>query len=734
SEFNITVVEGPKRGLPAQSILQSVKQSGLMLIPLGLFLLCLRRGRSIHRTRVRTALKRLLCVAIVFSVAGGQWPLLRAQNGRIRLPFSPAKLEKKKAAWPSENHDKLPLSFEANQGQLDSQVKFISRANGYNLFLTSTEALFQFRIANCGLRNESPSAGAGARNPQSALLTMKLAGANPDARIRGLDAMPGRGNYFIGDAANWRANVPSYSRVEYGNVYRGIDLVYHGDRGELEYDFKVAPGADPAVIRLGFEGADKIEIDSGGELVASVADGEVRQRKPMVYQETGGTRQVIPSRFVLLGDQTSIGNPQSVIRNRTLGFEIGAYDKTRPLIIDPVLAYSTYFGGGGNEEGNSIAVDSAGNVYVTGFTDSINFPLANASQTNLGGGQQDAFVVKLDPTGTRLMYSTYIGGNGQDNGTSIAVDHSGNAYVTGFTDSTNFPLRNSLQPTKSGNVNAFVVKLDSAGSILNSTLFGGSVADFGSSVAVDSAGNVYVAGIATSPDIPMTNALQPTHGGLVDAYVAKIDSSGTRLVYSTYLGGSGIDCATCLAVDSAGNLYLAGLTSSRDFRTVGAPQATHGGGVFDSFVAKLNPSGTQIIYSTFLGGSGEDRAFRIAVDASGSAYVTGDTDSIDFPVMNALQSTRSGSSDAFVTKLNPNGSAFSYSTYLGGSGIDAGTAIAVDSGGSAHVTGFTGSNNFPRSAALQQAFGGGSFDAHTWVAAALTQALALPWTPTVTPE
>jgi hypothetical protein len=388
---------------------------------------------------------------------------------------------------------------------------------------------------------------------------------------------------------------------------------------------------------------------------------------------------------------------------------IGA-SEARPMIVDSALGYSTYLGGGGIEEGNSIALDSAGNIYVTGFTDSTGFPIVNASQPNFGGGSQDAFVAKLDPSGTRLLYSTYIGGNGQDNATSLAVDASGNVYVTGFTDSTNFPVKNPLQATKKGNFNAFVVKLDSSGSVVNSTLFGGSVSDYGSSIAIDLAGNVYVAGMATSPDILTANALQATPGGVVDIYVAKLDLSANRLVYSTYLGGSGIEGASSIGVDSEGNVYLTGLTSSRDFRVVNPLQATHGGGMFDAFVTKLNPSGSQVIYSTFFGGSGEDRVFRIAIDSAGSAYITGDTDSTNLPVASPLQPANRGSADAFIAKLNPSGSALVYSTYLGGSGIEGGTGVAVDSSGSAYVTGFTGSTNLPTTAPVQQAPGGGSFD------------------------
>jgi hypothetical protein len=699
SQFNITVTKGPKRELPARDAVESIKQTGMMITPMGLLLLSIYAVRP-RRKKTKAALRRMYSVAIALSVVSSPWLAVSGQSSsscrRTVLSGQP----KEKGARP-------PCIFEANQGQLAPQVKFISRDSGYNLFLTPTEAVMSFRRQKTNGKKqewEVPQPTADQEPSANDVLTMKLSGANPGPKITGLERQPSVSNYFIGnDPVRWRTNVPGYAKVKYENVYPGVDMTYYGNQQNLEYDFIVAPGADPAQIRLGFEGADEIGIDSQGDLVLHTAGGEVRQREPIVYQEQNGKRSEISGRYAL------IQNPKYKIRDWEVGLEIGAYDRSRPLIIDPVLAYSTYFGGGGNEEGNSITVDSTGNVYLTGFTDSINFPLANPSQPNLGDGPQDAFVVKLDPSGTRLLYSTYLGGNGQDNGTSIAVDQAGNAYIAGFTDSTNFPVRNALQTTNRGSFNAFVVKLDPAGSILNSTLFGGTIGDYASSIAVDAAGSVYVAGIATSPDLPMAGAIQPQTGGLVDAYVVKIDPSGNRLVYSTYLGGLGIEGASSIAVDSAGNVYLTGLTSSPNFRTVNALQAAHGGGLFDAFVAKLNPSGTQLVYSTYLGGSGDDRAFRIAVDTAGSAYVVGDTNSTNFPVANAAQRANGGSADAFVAKLNPSGSKLVYSTYLGGSGIDGGTAIAVDAAGSAYVAGFTASTNFPVANPIQATFGG-SYD------------------------
>ncbi len=721
-EFSITITEGERRDLPARASLPFNKQTRQILPPLGFFLLfynlILRRRR-----KLRFAFRRLICATLIFSVLGCHW---FAVSGKMRTSgwrLITSKSLENQTAQANQIYGKvpdgkvpdgsMPLGFEANYGQCDSRVKFISRGAGYNLLLSASEATFQLRKTNCGLEKKittdyvgkTPIPNSAIHLPQSEVVQMKLVGANPDAKLQGLDKQPSLSNYFIGkDPANWRTAVPNFAKVRYENIYNGIDLIYYGNPRDLEYDFKLAPGASSTAIRLSFEGADKLEIDRHSDLVLHVADREVRQRKPLAYQTVDGRRREIACRYTL------IENPKSKTQNPMVGFEIGDFDTTRPLIIDPVMVYSTYFGGAGNDEGNSITIDGAGNVYVAGLTDSINFPGVNSAQPMFGGGAQDAFVLKLDPTGTRVVYATYLGGNGQDNATSIALDAAGNPCVTGFTESTDFPIRNALQAAKNGNFNTFVTKLNGAGALLNSTLLGGSASDYGSSIAVDATGNMYVAGLATSADFPMANAMQPQSGGAVDLYLAKIDASGSRLLYSTYLGGSGIDATSSIAIDSAGNLYVTGLTSSRDFRTVNALQTSHGGGLFDAFVMKLNASGNEDVYATYLGGSGEDRSLRIAVDHGGSAYVTGDTDSTNFPVKNAVQQASGGSADVFVSKVNPSGSALTYSTYLGGSGVDGGTAIAIDAMGSASVTGFTASANFPTVNSLQQRFGGGGFD------------------------
>jgi hypothetical protein len=453
-------------------------------------------------------------------------------------------------------------------------------------------------------------------------------------------------------------------------------------------------------------------VDAQGDLVLQTTVGPIRQRKPVIYQEVDGVRKDIPGGYVLKGEHQ-------------VGFKLAAYDASQALVIDPVLSYSTYLGGSGEDRDPAIAVDAAGNAYVTGHTESTDFPTtAGAFQTTFGGGPfngGDAFVTKLNATGSALVYSTYLGGSGGDSGRGIAVDTAGNAYVTGYTASTNFPTTaGAFQTTRGGFLmDAFVTKLNPTGSALvYSTLLGGSDLDSGEGIVVDAAGNAYVAGGTSSTDFPTTaGAFQTTFGGGAnqggDAFVTELNPTGSALVYSTYLGGSGGDSAASIAVDADGNAYVTGRTLSTNFPTTAAAfQPTFGGGVCcggDAFVTKLNPTGSApLVYSTYLGGSDYDIGTGIALDTLGNAYVTGTTLSTDFPTTaGAFQATYGGGGDAFVTKLNPTGWAL-YSTYLGGSGGDSGRGIAVDAAGNAYVTGSTTSTNFPTTAgALQTTFTGG---------------------------
>ncbi len=381
----------------------------------------------------------------------------------------------------------------------------------------------------------------------------------------------------------------------------------------------------------------------------------------------------------------------------------------RPASAGAPPSFSTYLGGSGDDEANAIAVDSAGNTYLAGFTDSADFPTANALQAAFGGGSQDAFVTKLDPSGA-VVYSTYLGGSGQDNAGGIAVDAAGNAYVAGFTGSTDFPTRNARQTANAGRFNAFVAKLDPSGHLVFSTYLGGSAGDYASGIAVAASGAIYVAGVATSPDFPVADAVQSTHRGAADAFVARLDASATEIAFSTFLGGAGDDGATGLALDGSGDVYVTGVTSSRDFPTARPFQPSFGGGLFDGFVARLDASGSRLRYASYVGGAGDDRAFRVAVDPSGAAFVAGDTDSPDLATVRALQPAKAGGVDAFVLEVDSSG-ALDVSTYLGGSGVDGATAIGVDGEGSAYVIGYTSSIRLPSSSASQDTFGGGAFDA-----------------------
>ena len=556
----------------------------------------------------------------------------------------------------AQNYGKLPLSFELNKGQTDSQVKFLSRGHGYTMFLTQSEAVLSLRSGQSsaprGISPQLPrttdygprmadallppliqnpksqiqvAPAPSAQEPAPTTVRLKLVGANLRAKVVGLDPLPGRSNYFLGnDPKKWRTNVPTYAKVKYKGVYPGIDLIYYGNQGKLEYDFVVAPGGDPRTIALNIDGAEKMQIDPQGDLVLSNDGGDVRLHKPVVYQP------------VSVNPKSQIQNPRSVdgryllLADNRIGFEIGAYDKTLPLIIDPVLSYSTYLGGAGDDYAYGIAVDSSGNAYVIGCTNSINFPtIPGAFQTSYGGGNYDAFITKLNAAGSALVYSTYLGGSSEDGAfNGIAVDASGNAYVTGYTYSSNFPTTPGAFQTSGG-------------------------------------------------------------GGTRDAFVAKLHVAGSALVYSTYLGGSDYDVAWDIAVDAAGNAYVTGQTHSSNFPTTpGAFQTSYGGGAYDAFITKLNAAGSALLYSTYLGGSDYDEGSGIAVDATGNAYVTGLTYYFNFPTTaGAFRTSPAGYYDAFVTKLNAAGSDLVYSTYLGGSSADGGYGIAVDATGNIYVTG-----------------------------------------------
>ncbi|MBV8135874.1 MAG: SBBP repeat-containing protein [Deltaproteobacteria bacterium] len=611
-------------------------------------------------------------------------------------------------------YGQLPLSFELNQGQSDPRVKFLSRGQGYTLFLTATEAVLSLRAPNnlpehCRSTRRTSFALPLPKRPTASrdcsVLGIKLERANRNPQISGVDQLAGRSNYFIGDnPKNWHTAIPTFGRVRYSGIYPGVDLLYRGSQRQLEYDFVLAPQSDPDGIELRFAGAKRLRVDQEGNLVVQMAGRQVIEHAPVIYQEIGGRRRPVAGGYVLKS------------RDK-VGFKLASYDHHNPVTIDPSLAYSIYLGGSSVDGGLGVAVDSSGDAYVTGFTDSSDFPTRARSLQTTFGGVRDAFVTKLNSTGSALVYSTYLGGSGYDAGLGVAVDSSGNAYVTGQTNSTDFPTTaGALQASFGGGFfDAFVSKLNNTGSALvYSTYLGGSNSDVGVGITVDRSSNAYITGETISTDFPTTpGALQALlGGGFFDAFVTKLNRTGSSLVYSTYLGGSGLDEGRSVAVSSSGNVYVTGITESKDFPTSLGALQTALGGIEDAFVSKLNSTGSVLVYSTYLGDSSFDEGLGIAVDRSGNTYVTGPTSSSDFPTtLGALQATLGGLGDAFVSKLNSTGSALVYSTYLGGSSADSGFGIAVDPSGNAYVTGSTNSSDFPTTAGALQTTFGGSADA-----------------------
>ncbi len=519
---------------------------------------------------------------------------------------------------------------------------------------------------------------------------LRFPGSNPGARLDGEEEMAGKVNIFSGAQA--RTNLETYGRIRYRDLYPGIDLRYSGKGRRIKAEFLVAPGADPALIQLAYDG--EVSIAADGSLMVRKQGAELREEAPVVLQD--GHR--IPGRYQL-------------IEPHLAGFSLGAYDHSRALIIDPTITYSTYLGGTGMGSVNAVAVDASGDVYVAGYTEALNFPIVGAYQAT-NKGSVNAFVAKLSAAGTSLIYATYVGGNSDDRAWGIAVDSSGNAYVTGSTTSTNFPLVSSLHSTLGGGRDAFVFKLNSTGNTLTySTLLGGSNEDWGYAIALDSSANAYIAGDTMSTDFPVsTGAAQTVQGGQTDAFVTKLTSTAT-VVFSTYLGGSGVEHAGGIAIDSTGNVYVAGGTLSTNFPTVIPIQAANAGGQ-DAFVTKIKSTGASLVYSTYLGGAGgtagaPEQANGIAVDSSGNAYIAGVTPSTNFPVTSgALQAANNGGSDAFVAKIAAAGTSLAYSTYLGGTLFDQANGIAVDSSGDAYVAGYTASPNFVVNNAIQLALAG----------------------------
>ena len=754
----------------------------------------------------RRALMTALVAIMLCNLLPSGWSVAAVGKRETVAPGSPTSFAAPSApdeattARLSVAHSRLPIMFEANLGQTDSRVKFLSRGASYTVFLTPTEAVVllsrgQLNASHARSRMRRPTNGA--TDTTQAVLRMKLVGGAAEPEVAGLEELRGKSNYFIGsDPEKWRTDVPLYARVQYKAIYPGIDLVYYGNQGELEYDFVVGAGADPAQIRLSFDGAQKIRTDAKGDLVLKTPGGEVRQRKPHIYQEVEGVKKEIKGRYVLKG-------------RHEVGFALAGYDRDKPLIIDPVLSYATYLGGKVWDEAQDVAVDSDGYAYVTGFTYSTNFPSKSAFQSDLTlhyprvpetepWKGQDAFVTKFDPSkagADSLVYSTFLGGESKERGLGIAVDSNGNAYVTGTTSSADrsqppgyqeeeFPVVNAYRAhLNTGGLDyphvcycddAFVTKLSAGGnSLLYSTYFGGSGADKVSGIAINSFANAYIIGTRGAEmanhleeyDFPVRHEFQSALDG-ADAYVAKFDTTSSgdaSLIFSTFLGGGGDSGFGIAVTPSGGNIYVTGTTGAPDFPTKNAyqPQKGNGSNVFVTVFNDTRP--LTLLYSTFLGGPGigNSEGAAIAVDSSGNAYVTG-LGNAQFPTRNAVAGTFArgafiskinpfligdasliystclatsnagqrgagiavdadgyayvtgyvdqdggilikepiqpyggGNYDAFVAKLNPSGNGLIYSTHLGGRLVDQGLGIAIDAAGNAYVAGFTESINFP---------------------------------------
>jgi hypothetical protein len=569
------------------------------------------------------------------------------------------------------------MSFEANLGQADPEVDFLSRGHDYVLFLTSQEAVFALR---------TPPAR------DAAVLRMRLVGANARPRVRGVGELPGRSSYFIGkDPRKWRSGVPTFARVEYRDVYPGVDLVYYGARQKtLEYDFVVAPGADPTAIALGFQGAERLDLEAGGALAVRVGSEQVRLHKPVAYQQVGDTRRDVTAEYVLRDDGR-------------VGFRVAAYDRGTALVIDPVVAYGTVLGGSGVDQGFGIAVDVGANAYVTGNAFSVDFPTTAGVVQPAPASGNEVFVARLSEAGV-LIYSTLVGGSLDDAGRAIAIDGLGNAFVTGFTSSIDFPTTpGAFQPVLNGATNAFVIKLNPAGSALvYSTFLGGDGVDVGLGIAADTVGNAYVTGgtrrAFVPPPVPApfpttAGAFQTLPGGGTcgvgpildacrDAFVTKLGPTGVVL-YSTLLGGNADDAGNGIAVDRVGNALLTGFTESANFPTTAGAFQPALIGMTDAFVTKLDAAGSGLVYSTYLGGTGADTGNAIALDNTGIVHVTGTSGSINFPTTGIGFTSAPG---AFVTKLSPTaGAGLVYSRSL--LDLDIGAGIAVDGAGNAYITG-----------------------------------------------
>jgi hypothetical protein len=669
-----------------------------------------RRSTTMQISMTKSKFALLLAILLIFSQV-----ILRAsethgnaisQNGRTSPVASLAgNSQAIRTPGPSlyspQRRPKLPLAFEENRGQRRSDVLFTVRGQKVTASLTSQGVSFALPTSTRGRFH---------------YVQMRLIGSNPEAAISGIDRLPIRTNYLLGSTARtWNTKIASFARVLYQEVYPGVDLIYYNKDGNLEYDLRAAPGAriDDIVWEFSTDSNQgSLHLARDGDLIMQDPGLELHLKKPTVYQMDRAGNELPVSMSYRVIDASRL----------RVGFRAISYDPNEPLVIDPVLTISTYLGGSSLDRIKGVAVDATGDVYVTGGTFSADFPVARAEQATFKGNE-DLFITKIAADGSGIIYSTYLGGSAAEQADAIAVDGSGNVYVTGQTNSADFPTTPGAFQTKcnvdgtcgaSSHSDAFIAKLSSDGSqLVYSGFLGGSNDDRAGGIAVDSLGNAYITGGTFSTDFPTTvGAFNRVNPGGENVFAAKINPTGSALIYSTYLGpGEGF----AAAIDTSGNAFIAGAACGTYPTTPGAFQTSCGNpspsNINDAFVTKLDPTGSTLIYSTFIGGSNEDFTPALAIDSAGNAYIAGQTFSSNFPIVNAFQPTLHGVANAYVAKLNPTGNALAYSTYLGGSGDDSALAIAVDSSGNAYVTGLTQSADFPTLESVQQASGGGGQDA-----------------------
>ncbi len=755
-----------------------------------------------HRSAPGAGLPRgwLSRACMILILAAALAPVAAAGNADLptSAPAAP------QAARLHAAYGQLPLLFVENRGQTDPQVAFTTQAGGATVFFTPTGVTYALvesppdadALASARHRPGAPARAAASPAPSRRwAIKLDFIGANPNVRPHGEEPAETIVSYFRGRPDQWHTGLRTFGRIVYPDLWPGVDLVYYGAGGALKYEFVVRPGADPRQIRLAYRGAEGVTINAAGQLAVRTPAGDLMDDVPVAWQDGLAGRTPVEVDYAFADTVSQLPTSSNQPSAANFGFQIGPYDRTRTLILDPTvffycgyiggaeydgardvavdaagnayitgvttstqvsfpvhggpdltfngtadvfvvkigaggtsLTYAGYIGGAGDDSGHGIAVDAAGNAYILGDTssDQTTFPVTVGPDLTYSGGNTDAFVAKINPSGTALIYAGYIGGGGEEESSRISTDDAGNAYVTGTTssDQTTFPVSGGPDLTFNGGRDAFVVKINQVGTALvYAGYVGGIEGDSGHGIAVDGAGNAYIVGetFSDQASFPVKGGPDVTYNGGGDAFVAKLDSTGA-LTYAGYIGGDTLDSGHDIAVDEDGNAYVTGTTySDQDsFPVLGGPDLTYNGvGWGDAFVAKVSPDGSNLLYAGYIGGDSADAGYGIAVDAAGSAYITGGTtsDQASFPVRDGPDVTYNGSvsgwGDAFIAKVDPSGTMLIYAGYIGGASDESGTGIAVDIMNNAYVTGTTDSNQatFPVVGGPDLTYNGGYRDA-----------------------